>query len=77
MREATGELNMTYVVVTLVAALVAFFYFVIWPMIDTEQTADAGCAAAVCPKKDTDGDGWVQCKDKNGNDLPNQCKYKG
>ena len=78
MREATGELNMTYVVVTLVAGLVAFFYFVVWDkLIKPQQTADVGCAAAVCPKKDTDGDGWVQCKDKDGNNLPNKCKYKG
>lgn len=76
MREATGELNMTYVVVTLVAALVAFFYFVIWPMIDTGQKQEAGCNNAICPKTD-DGDGWVECTPKGDSGKTITCKYKG
>ncbi len=74
MREATGELNMLYVVITLVAGLVAFFYFVIWPMIDTGQRQESGCSNAVCPKKDNDGDGWVECQK---DDKTITCKYKG
>ena len=33
MKEATGELNSTLIVVIIVAALAALFYTVIWPMI--------------------------------------------
>ncbi len=33
MKEATGELNLTIIVVMAVGALMAFFYTLIWPMI--------------------------------------------
>lgn len=35
MKEATGELNMTVVTVVAIAAVGAFFYFFIWPGIQT------------------------------------------
>lgn len=80
MKEATGELNMSVVVISTVALLVAFFYGVIWPMIDKGQEAQVNCSKAVCePDPDPDDEGLVNCtyKDKNGNPQEIKCKYKG
>ncbi len=78
MREATGELNMSVIVITLVAILVAFFYGVIWPMIDKSQEAQMNCSKAVC-EKSADSDGYVNCtySKKDGTTSNIQCKYKG
>lgn len=78
MKEATGELNMSVVVISVVALLVAFFYGVIWPMIDTSQEAQVNCSKAVC-EPEPDDEGLVNCsyKDKDGNPQDIQCKYKG
>ena len=56
MKEASGELNLTVVVVMAVAALMAFFYTLIWPTIKNNMTANTKCQAAVCKK----------CEDPNG-----------
>ncbi len=44
MKEATGELNMTVVTVVAIAALVAFFYLVIWPTIKTGMALNSACS---------------------------------
>lgn len=49
MKEATGELNMTLVVVIAVAAIVALFYAFVWPAIE------AGLKNNTCA---TFGEGW-------------------
>ena len=36
MKEATGELNMTVIVVIAIAAIAALFYAFVWPMIQTQ-----------------------------------------
>ena len=79
MREATGELNMSVIVISLVAILVAFFYFVIWPIIQGGQSYQMNCSKAICEKKDNDHDGVVSCyyKTKNGTTSNVSCKYKG
>jgi len=46
MKEATGELNMTVITIAIIAAVVALFYFLIWPMIQGGLTANARCANA-------------------------------
>ena len=77
MKEATGELDMTVVVVMLVGMLASFFYFVIWPKIGQSQSTD--CAKAVC-KNNVDKDGYVQCTltdKKTGVSKNISCKYKG
>jgi len=43
LKEATGELNMTVVTVVAVAALVAFFYLVIWPVLQSGMTLNSAC----------------------------------
>lgn len=49
MKEATGELNMTVIVIVAIAAIAAFFYAFIWPAIKSNITNQQKCASAVCP----------------------------
>lgn len=80
MKETTSELNLTIVVVMAVAALMAFFYTLIWPMLRNNISANTKCAAAVCEKCDTsanpNGCATVTCwyKDKT---KPFECVWKG
>ena len=46
MKEATGELNMTVVTIVAIAALVAFFYLVIWPVLQNGMTLNSACNAS-------------------------------
>lgn len=46
MKEATGELNMTVVTIVAVAALLAFFYAVIWPNLKVGMTLSSACSSA-------------------------------
>ena len=69
MKETTSELNLTIVVVMAVAALMAFFYTLIWPMLRNNISANTKCQAAVCEKCDTSA---------NPNGCPTvPCHYKG
>lgn len=80
MKEASGELNLTVVVVMAVAALMAFFYTLIWPTIKNNMTANTKCQAAVCKKcEDPNGCSMVDCTytDKKGNKTNMQCVWKG
>lgn len=79
MKEATGELNMTVVVVIAVGVLAAFFYTSIWPMIKNTYVATSKCSDAVCDPK-TLNDGMVTCKYyKDGVQQGNsfKCVWKG
>ena len=82
MKEATGELNMTLVIVLAVAALAAFFYTVIWPAISNNFHSNAKCSDAICDCKRSDN----KCKeaecylvDDNGNRKGDyfMCPWKG
>ncbi len=82
MRQATGELTMTVVVVTLVAILVAFFYGVLWPTIKSNLSYTQNCNNVVCNANTLNrSTGKVKCKyyDKNGNDTGKEvtCPWKG
>lgn len=80
MKEASGELNLTVVVVMAVAALMAFFYTLIWPTIKNNMTANTKCQAAVCKKcENPDGCQLVDCvyTDKSGNKTDMKCVWKG
>ena len=70
MKEATGELNMTVITIVAIAALVAFFYLVIWPVIQTGMTLQSACSAAGGkPYTQTFDDGSsVDCRN-------NRCTY--
>ena len=75
MKEASGELNLTVVVVMAVAALMAFFYTLIWPIIKNNMTANTKCQAAVCEKcTNSDGCETVTCHYK-GETF--NCVWKG
>lgn len=80
MKEATGELNMTVIVIVAIAAVGAFFYAVVWPNIKKSITANQQCASAICNScangkctcyyTDTDSTGkttttQITCPDKN------------
>lgn len=60
MKEATGELNMTVVTVVAIGALVAFFYFLIWPAIQTGMALQSACSSA--------GNATMTFKDDDNND---------
>ena len=88
MKETTGELNMTIVVVIAVAVLVAFFYFVIWPSLDSNFEANSKCSKAICENPCDDGknacsdatENLAKCYyvDNKGNKSdPFYCPWKG
>lgn len=78
MKEATGELNMTVVIVVAIAILSVFFFGVLWPNIKNGFISNR-CSDAVC-NKDTLSDGVVTCKyykngEQEGTDF--KCAWKG
>ena len=80
MKEASGELNLTVVVVMAVAALMAFFYTLIWPTIRNNMASNTKCQAAVCKKcEDPDGYSTVACtyRDTNGYESYFKRVWKG
>ena len=84
MKEATGELNLTLIVVMAVSLLIAFFYFVIWPSLNSNFEANSRCSRAVCKNPCKVGDNTcgdvinklVECKVK-GSDTTIYCPWKG
>jgi len=79
MKEATGELNMTVVIVVAVAILSVFFFGILWPNIKNTFIATNKCSDAVCDKR-TLHDGVVTCKYyKNGHQegADFECPWKG
>lgn len=84
MKETTGELNMTVIVVIAVAILVAFFYFVIWPSLDANFQANSKCSRAICDNPCKAGSNscsdalnqLVKCHVKDS-DIEIYCPWKG
>ncbi len=81
MKQATGELNATVVVVLSVGVLMAFFYYTLWPVLRKNFEENAKCSKAVCEPCDngTDCD-YVTCYSKNKDHTPQnafECVYKG
>ena len=84
MKESTGELNLTIIVVIAVALLVAFFYYTIWPSLDNNFKANSNCSRAYCDNPCADGDNscpdvigqLVTCHIKDS-DITIQCPWKG
>ena len=48
MKEATSELNLTVIVVISVGILMAFFFTVIWPMLNGNFSRESNCKRATC-----------------------------
>lgn len=79
MKQATGELNMTVVVVVAVGVLAAFFYTTLWPMIKNNYVASSKCSDAICDPSSL-SDGKVTCRYyKNGSVVGDsfKCVWKG
>lgn len=49
MKEATGDLNMTVVIVIIVAVMGAFFSMVVAPQIMSGIKSETNCTDAICP----------------------------
>ncbi len=74
MKEATGELNTTLIVVMIVGAVLAFFTLVIWPMLKNDMGNNSDCSKAVCGNNVENG--RVECK-VPGSTNTIWCPYKG
>lgn len=87
MKEASGELNLTVIVVIIVAMLSLFFFSFVWPSIQNNFDRNTKCDEAICPcpGRDNDGNciipesGQVTCtyRDKNGTEHDITCAWKG
>ena len=80
MKEATGELNMTVVTIVAVAALLAFFYLVIWPNLQAGMALSSACNASNGTAYTTTGgdsnNAWtINCTARSGN-TPSKCTYR-
>ena len=79
MKEATGELNSTLIVVIAIAGLSAFFFTIIWPMIRDDLKYDSNCANAVCEQGIRVGNVGLVCSWRDRNNTPHEisCPYTG
>lgn len=83
MKEATGELNATVVVVISIGILSAFFYYTVWPTLNDNFTAQSKCSKAWCENPCGEGSGKNSCgattaKCYYGNDRKViTCPWKG
>ena len=77
MKEATGELQNTVIVVVSIGVLIAFFYYTLWPLIRNNFESKTSCDNAICEQcNNPDGCKTVTCKSKDGkNEF--ECTYKG
>ncbi len=77
MKEATGELTGSVIVVSAVALLTAFFFMFIWPMIKEGMQDRATCANAMCDNGYNDN--WMAyCKNPNDPDSEVfECPFRG
>ncbi len=85
MKEATGELNATVVVMSAIAVLIAFFYYTLWPVLRVNFEKNSQCSKAICEPCEPDSNGkktckFVTCYPKGQNHTAEngfQCVYKG
>ena len=56
MKETTSELNLTLIAVIAVGVLVAFFYFAVWPSLNTNFEQNSKCSRAWCENPCKKGD---------------------
>lgn len=83
MKETTGELNATVVVLLAIGILMAFFYYTIWPLIKVNFEKNSQCSKAICEScRDSKGNAatncdYVKCHPKNDPNTIFECVYKG
>lgn len=75
MKEATGELNSSVLIVTAVALLAAFFFTIIWPKIKGDLEEIGRCANAICEPGFNDNN-RVYCYTPKKSGVF-ECPYKG
>lgn len=75
MKKAVGELSSGVIVAVAVGVLTAFFYYVVWPVIDNNFASQTKCDKAIC-SSDVDDNGKVECRLKTGG-ATFYCNYKG
>lgn len=68
MKEATGELNMTVIVVVAIAAIAGLFYAFIWPMIQRSIVQNTCNTMGSNYTAQKDGDTW-KCCDASGSNC--------
>lgn len=78
MKAATGELNMTVIVVLSVGILAAFFFGVLWPTISNNFKANAQCRNSVCDcSKAKENNYMCTCKAKSDSTDTYLCPFGG
>lgn len=77
MKEATGELNGTVVVVLAIGILMAFFYYTMWPLLKENFNKNSQCSKAICETCPTGDCDYVTCHPKNEPNNTFECVYKG
>ncbi len=86
MKEATGELNMTIIVAISIGILSAFFFGVIWPMINGKFQRNTQCSKAICNcstevrnniENETGRKNNCLCRNKSGDENTFYCPFKG
>lgn len=79
MKEATGELNATVIVVTTVGILSTFFFTVIWPNIKGNVESNTNCdkAVCVCPGNKCSNTKTLECHMPGNEGKTFKCPYKG
>lgn len=75
MKEATGELNASVIVVIAVSLLAAFFFMVVWPRVKGDLQTSSKCSAAIC-NKGYNAEGMSTCK-ISGESTTFECPYRG
>lgn len=86
MKEATGELNMTVIVSISIGILAAFFFGVLWPMINENFQKNSQCNKAICNcakttresiESETGKKNNCLCKEKSDSETTFYCPFKG
>lgn len=78
MKEATGDLNMSLIVLVLVGIMAAFFSGTVWPNIKSSVTKGSSCNKATCVGS-PNAQGMVSCtlQKNDGTTISVVCPYKG
>lgn len=74
MKEATGTLNSTLIVVVAIGVLSAFFYMRVWPEINSNYVRNMNCSEAICDGS-IDSGGMIECHVGSISGI--MCPYKG